>query len=132
MAVDIGRDRYAEPEEPQLGVFGDRRRPAPLAVDIDPPARCQRIDRPAERGCVELVEAETDRVRRIHHDRLRQLADIVGEDTIRFQVGGGDGQGRGELDVAPDSLIGCGIWPAEQYCYTKANIRAAAIVALSS
>ena len=41
-------------------------------------------------------------------------------------------QGRDELDVAPESLIGCGIWPAEQYCYTKPNICAAAIVALSS
>ena len=57
MAVAERCDRYAEPEETQLGVFGDCRRAAALTVDVDPPAGGQRIDRPAERKRIEHMHS---------------------------------------------------------------------------
>ena len=99
MAVDEGGDGNAEAEEPELGVLGDHRRAAALAVDVDPPARGERIDRLSEHGGVELVEALADRVRGVHHDAPGELADIVGEDPIGLEVDRGDGERAGQLDL---------------------------------
>ena len=48
---------------------------------------------------VELVEALAYRVGGVHHHRLRKLPDVVAEDAVGAEIGGGDGQGRRELDL---------------------------------
>ena len=65
MAVDIGADRQAEPEEAQLGVLGDARRAAALPVDVEP--RCTwrwRRSRAATAAVSSCSRQFADRVRR--------------------------------------------------------------------